>query len=260
MKTHIIILIIFAMFSAGASAGSYNWLLEEEQHIGDIPFDTEWIAITSGSVPAFLLEEEQYVDDIPFNTYDIMQEALLDKVEKESDEAYVNDIPFDTRKIYNDYQVEQLYAQYRDEREVADLEFSPERVIEQKYLEAKILPAYENEEPVYDIPFRTDQITFDHLLKEAMSGYLDEEGVEDLPFKTRTIYCQKFICPETETSPLSKDISSSKFRSIIELESMGYDFTRYLDELMDNIETIHISSSKEYEKKTFYLNNSFDAL
>ena len=57
-----------------------NFVLEEEEYIDDIPFDTEMVfydIMSEESLDQFALTEEKYIDDIPFNTELIAQNFLI---------------------------------------------------------------------------------------------------------------------------------------------------------------------------------------
>jgi hypothetical protein len=95
-------------------------VLEEENYVNDIPFDT-WKISGLAYPPDLTLNEESYVDDIPFNTAEIAREALLEKVIEQKEEGSVNDIPFNTNKIYNEIQLNRYISQWQDEKNVCDM-------------------------------------------------------------------------------------------------------------------------------------------
>lgn len=261
MKSIILSIITFMIISTAAYAANFEPALEEEKMVNDIPFNTGWIAMTSGVVPGLEMEEEEYVDDIPFDTEKIMQEALFSSVEKEySEESNVCDMPFDTRKVVNDYRLEELYAEYQEENQAEDIPFSREYIAYNSLLEDQIMPSYNNEQQVKDIPFYTNSVATEYLLRQEEIIFRDEERISDYPFKTKDIYCQRYECPADARKFLQENISDLEPMNYIHLEAEGFDITRYLDEMMESIEKMHIHSQRDLEKKIFYINHSFDAL
>ena len=65
----------------------YSFVLQDEEYIDDIPFDTKKIIEEYSGYCAgfynesldvdFQLEEEEYIDDIPFDTYEIVKSEKI---------------------------------------------------------------------------------------------------------------------------------------------------------------------------------------
>ena len=231
MKSIIISLLLLTFGTVPSGATVFEPVIEEETIVDDIPFDTQWILIHEGMLPAFELEEEEYIDDIPFNTEEITRNVLLTRMEQDySDEAGVDDIPFSTEAIALEYKLEEMYHRYAGEK------FSD------------------------DIPFHASWIASEYFLERAVEDFRNAEISAGFSPETGELFCQGYKGPCDKQRSVTRGISNDKYKQYIELEAQGYDITRYLDKIMETIERLHIQSPQDYEKKIFYLNHSFDAL
>ena len=114
--TALFLLITGVAFGSDLELNNYNedtppeLIVEDEEYIDDIPFDTEAVAeaflLNETMNVAFDFEEEAYIDDIPCNTYKVVKnyryEKYLENVFVFEEEEYIDDIPFNTEKIFNE--------------------------------------------------------------------------------------------------------------------------------------------------------------
>ncbi|MCF8229254.1 MAG: hypothetical protein K9G58_05195 [Bacteroidales bacterium] len=100
MKKLILQIIVYTTLAVYLPASNLPFILNEEDNVPDIPFDTKKIAshyLVNADGDDKKLEEESYVDDIPFNTQAIASDYLVNNTDLElEEEDNVDDIPFNT--------------------------------------------------------------------------------------------------------------------------------------------------------------------
>lgn len=96
-------------------------LVEEEDYINDIPFNTAEIAMKSFYVNLVKPEEEAFVNDIPFDTQIVVAiHSFTNLPILIEEEAYVDDIPFDTEAIAKEYLLDELGFAIKSNQRICD--------------------------------------------------------------------------------------------------------------------------------------------
>lgn len=216
------------------------WEMEAEPNVGDFPYRAVFmIAMDPWINPWVLMEDEQYVNDVPFNTRKIFSDCCVKFMCEKMEEGYVDDIPFSTSVIYSNWKLERQMELMADENNSDDVPFNTEELANEALFEHIVMDSYAEEVNVSDLPFNTSQVFSAEAVDEAFAGYYDEKNVPGLPFDTREVFCENLRSREGRKVRFSNDISSVTC-SLPQTMSMkmekGLDYIEYMDVLMENIE------------------------